>query len=123
MDNQDNVTIVKQVEECFKKGDFDKIREWLAEDVIWEVYGSSDYPLAGRYCGLNRLSQLFELFGKVVAEFKRYEIEEFISEGNKVVVLGHTAVRWFSGHDFETKWVQVFTIECGKVIEFREARG
>jgi ketosteroid isomerase-like protein len=121
MEDQDNVKIVKHIQEAFKNGDYGALRQWLAEDVIWEVYGSEYYPLAGCYRGVERLGQLFEVFSKVVADFLVYELSEFIAHGNKVIVFGREKVRWFGGHTFEAKFIQVFTLHEGKVIEFHEA--
>jgi len=119
----DNIVIVKQIEECFKKGNFDCVLKWLAQDdVIWEVYGSDDYPFAGKYCGIEQVAQLFNSLAQVT-EFKLYEVEELIPHHNQVVVSGCTEVQWFGGHIFKTKWLQLFTLHNGKVIAFREARG
>ena len=40
----------------------------------------------------------------------------FIAQGDKVVVLGYAR---FTGRTIETDWVHLFTMQAGKVTEFR----
>jgi ketosteroid isomerase-like protein len=125
MIKHDNIVIVKKIQEAFVKSDFEEMKKYLAENVIWNVTGSEDYPLAGRYCGFEELEELFKKFGDIVKDIE-YEAESFeyiIATGDRVFVLGQEKINWFGGGTFETKFIQMFSLRNAKVIEFREARG
>ena len=52
---------------------------------------------------------------------KRFEPQDFIAEGDKVVVLGEeTEVIRASGGTVENRWVHIFTIRSGKIVAFEE---
>lgn len=54
-------------------------------------------------------------------EMLEFQPQEFIAEGDKVVVLGHG--RWrakSTGQTAESDWVHVFTRRNGKTVSFRE---
>ena len=123
MEAPDNVEIVKQFQKVFQSGNLNALKELVAEDVVWEVSGTEDYPFAGRYHGFERLIQLFKLFSEVVADFEEYELEEYLPHDDKVIVFGRERIRWFGGNIFETRLIQVFTLHERKIIKFREARG
>lgn len=93
MEERDNVEIVKKFQEAFTNGDFDALKKLVAEDVIWEVSDTEDYPFACCYHGFERLIQLFKLFSEVVADVEEYELEEYLTHGDKVIVFGREKVR------------------------------
>jgi ketosteroid isomerase-like protein len=123
MKERDNIEIVKEFQKVFISGDFEALRKLVVEDVIWEVSGTEDYPFAGCYHGFERLVELFKLFGAVVADFEEYELEEYLPQGDKVIVFGREKIRWFGGNTFESRIIQVFTLHDKKITKFREARG
>lgn len=51
----------------------------------------------------------------------KFETEEFIIQGNKVVVLGneHQRIRK-SGKELKQKWVQIYTIENNLITKMEE---
>lgn len=123
MKNLSNLEIAKQVEKAIQTGNVDEILKYLAADFVWEVYGNNDYPLAGIYIGADRLRNLFRLFGELATNIKKYEAQEYISQGDKVIVLGEAELCWFGGSTLATKWIHVISIKDSKILEFREARG
>lgn len=123
MEDRDNIEIVKKFQKVFISGDFDTLKKLVVEDVIWEVAGTEDYPFAGCYHGFEQLIELFKLFGAVVADFEEYELDEYLPQGDKVIVFGREKIRWFGGNTFESRIIQVFTLHDKKITKFREARG
>lgn len=125
MTEHDNIEIVKKIQEAFVKGDFEEMKNHLAENVIWNVTGSEDYPLAGCYRGFEELEGLFKKFDAIVKdiEYEPKTFEYITAAGDRVFVLGREKIRWFGGGIFETELIQMFSLQNAKVIEFREARG
>jgi ketosteroid isomerase-like protein len=62
----------------------------LADHVEWQVPGPIDIlPWAGTCRGREQATQFFAEFAKT-AENEQFEPQEFIAQGDKVVVLGHS---------------------------------
>src|SRR5262245_40570360 len=54
-------------------------------------------------------------------DFKSFEPQEFVAQGDQVVVIGRYAARMKpSGQSISSGWVMLFTIRNGKVVRFRE---
>jgi uncharacterized protein len=53
-------------------------------------------------------------------EFEQFEPQEYIAQGDKVVVLGHERQRVkATGEVVEDDWAMVFTLRGGKITKFR----
>ncbi|MEZ5346476.1 MAG: nuclear transport factor 2 family protein [Pyrinomonadaceae bacterium] len=116
----ENAEIVKQAYGHFGSGNIDGLIGLMADDINWttpEVKGSQMDSV------INGSAKVREFFGKLSSseEFTAFEPREFISEGNKVVVLGFSAGRVIeTGRTFESDWVHIFTIENGRITGFHE---
>lgn len=116
----DNVQVVRDLFAAYKRGDIDAILNGLTEDVTWEMPGPPHVPAAGRRFGPG---QVEDFFGTLRTTIDRLVVEprEFIAQGDKVAVIGHSAGRAKStGREYVTDFVMVFTMRGGKVAEFRE---
>ena len=115
-----NAEIVQGMFAAFGKGDLPGVLSALAPEVEWRVGGPSEVPYAGTRRGREQVKHFFEELGRAV-EFQHFEPQEYVSEGNTVVVLGHEKllVR-ASRQTIENGWVMVFTLRKGEVIRFRE---
>ena len=118
MTQPSNLEIVKQIEQDLKEGNLSAILEFLAEDVVWIVPGSTDYPFKGEYHGRNKLKEVFELAGKII-DMKESEATDYISldDKNQVLVFGNERGSLKpGGNAFKHNWVEVFTLRDGKVV-------
>ena len=53
-------------------------------------------------------------------EFQQFEPQEFIAQGDRVVVLGHTRAAFkTNGRVADQDWIMVFTVRDGKVVYYR----
>lgn len=121
MSEQENVQVVQQMCAAFEQGNIPSLLDLLAEDVEWYVAGSREHiPLAGIYHGRDQVAQIFNIVGKSL-ELQQFQAQEFIAQGDQVVVLGHALghVRP-TNHPLEYDWVQVYTLRDGKTVKFRE---
>jgi ketosteroid isomerase-like protein len=65
------------------------------------------------------VSQFFANLGETL-DVKDFGIEEFISQGNTVVVLGYEKVQVKStGSEYKNEWVHVWKLKEGKVTKVR----
>ena len=76
------------------------------------------WPWAGTRHGRAQLAESAAGVVEVI-EFERFELLEFIAQGNKVVVLvferGRVKV---TGRVFNNDYVHVFTVSEGKIVQF-----
>ena len=109
------IDVTKNVFEAFGAHDVDNIVKWLHPDVRIEFYGPEVIPYAGNYDGLEEARGFFETVLSSV-DIHQFDPEEFICEGDKVVVTGHlrlTAVadeKWLLFRDFMN------TVEAAKAF-------
>jgi uncharacterized protein len=120
MSEEENVQAVQQMYAAFGRGDLSALLTGFADDVDWQVAGPTDIPICGSRQGREEVAQFFQALGAAL-ETQQFEPQEFIAQGDKVVVLGHERHRVKStGRIHEGDWVQVFTLHDGKVVRYRE---
>ena len=119
MSEQENLQLVQQVYAAFGRGDIPAVLNALSDNVEWREPGPPDVlPWAGTRRGREQVAQFFAVIAETI-EFKQFEPQEFIAQGDKVVVLVHQQVRVKStGRAFEQDTAQVFTLREGKVTKF-----
>ncbi len=119
MHNNSAKTVVDTMFEAFAAGNVDKILETVSDDTIWIYHGTQVIP-KGEFKGKDGARKFFTgiLEGTEVIKF---EPEQFIVEGNMVVVLGneHQKVKR-SGKELKQKWVQVYTVENNLITRMEE---
>jgi ketosteroid isomerase-like protein len=75
--------------ERFSRGDLEGALDLWADDFVWEGPNSPDLPGSGRHEGKQAAIQVLQ---QAVGAWDRFELtpDEFIEQGDTVVVLGHT---------------------------------
>jgi len=115
-----NLQIVQDAYAKFGSGDIGGLIGLCSEDIHWQVPEIENSTFGGEWQGHEGVGNFF---GALVAdeEITLFEPREFISEGNKVVVLGRSASNVKStGRSYETDWVHIFTVNDGKITVFHE---
>lgn len=117
----ENITATKKLFEAFGAGNVPAIVELLNDDIVIEFYGPEKIiPYAGRYHGKNKARDFFETVLSSV-DIHVFEPEEFIGDGNKVVVTGHLHLTARStGRAIKSDFVHVITMENHKWSRFRD---
>ena len=120
MADQDTVQIVQRLYAAFQQGDFPAFLDTLADNVEWFVPGPRPtLPWAGLRQGRAQVAQFFAEFA-TTAETERFEPQEFIAQGEKVIVLGQRRDRVkATGRVCESEWVQVYVVRADKIVSFR----
>ena len=111
--------VVDKMFEAFASGNVDEILKTVSDDTVWIYHGTQVIP-KGEYKGKDGARQFFAgiLNG---TEIIKFQPEQYIVEGNMVVVLGneHQKVKK-SGKELKQKWVQVYTIENDLITRMEE---
>ena len=121
MSDKQNVQLVQQAYEAFKRADIAGVLQTLDENAEWLIPGPGEIiPFAGTRRGPQQVGEFFSILaGTQTAEL--FEPREFIASQDKVVVLG--TQRWrvnSTGITYEDDWAHVFTIQNGKITRFQE---
>ena len=121
MSEQENVKTVQDAYAAFSRGDIPAILDLLSEDVTWHMPGPTEIiPFAGRYEGREGVGRFFAALDGAES-VERFEPQEFIAQGDKVVVLGrYTGRIRANGQADDIEFVHVFTIRDGKIARFRQ---
>lgn len=121
MSEQDNVRLVQNAYDAFKKGDIEGLLSLLTEDIEWVTPGPPDLmPAAGTRKGREGVAEFFATL-KEQEDVEIFEPEEFIAQDDKVVAISKYRGRVkATDREAETLLVHVFDIKDGKVARFRE---
>lgn len=112
--------VTEEVFNAFGAGDVDRIMRSLHEDVRIEFYGPDVIPYAGNYDGRDQCRSFFETVLSSV-DIHQFDPEEFICEGDKVVVTGHlNLTARATGRTIDSDFVHVITVADQKWLLFRD---
>lgn len=121
MNEQENLTIVQDGYAAFGRGDVVAGLSSYADDIDWAMPGSPDiFPYAGKRSGLEQVAQFYSTFAET-EEVEQMELQDFIAQGDKVLVFGHYKGRVKStGRSYTKDFIHAVTLHDGKVTKFRE---
>ena len=112
--------VTEEVFTAFGEGDVDRIMRSLHDRVRIEFYGPEVIPYAGFYNGQDDGRRFFETVLSSV-DIHQFDPEDFICEGDKVVVTGHLNLTARStGRTIDSDFVHVITVADEKWLLFRD---
>lgn len=105
----------------FAAGDIPMAISTMAPDIEWSEAQGNPYADKNPYIGPDAIvSGLFARLGGEWADFAATP-EEFISEGNRVVVFGrYSGVYLASGKTLDAPFVHSWTVNDGKIAKFQQ---
>ena len=112
-------SVVEKMFSAFGSGDIDGFLKTVSPDTIWIYHGTQLIP-KGTYEGTEGARAFISNIINST-EILSFEPQQYICEGNTVVVLGreHQRVKK-SGKELKQKWVQVYTIENDLIKRMEE---
>ena len=113
MNEQSNTRLVQQAYQSIKQNDLQALLHLLATDVQWQLPDMKNVPFAGTWQGREGVAQFFHTVNKVQATVA-FEPQEFITQEDKVVVLGRFVMRIkATGRTARSDWAHVWTFKAG----------
>lgn len=111
--------VVDKMFSAFGSGDVEQFVATVSEDTVWIYHGTHIIP-AGTF---EKKEGVRTFFTNIMerTEIINFEPQQFIVEGNMVVVLGreHQRVKR-SGRELKQKWVQIYTVENNLITKMEE---
>lgn len=120
MSEQQNLDVVRSIYAAFGSGDLEGILARLDPEVSWRTPGPPDLPSAGLRRGVAEVRDFFGVLQNTF-DVQEFRPADFLAQGDKVVVLGTSREGpKGTGRFVDFRWVHVFTLRGGKVVEFDE---
>jgi ketosteroid isomerase-like protein len=112
-------SVVEKMFAAFGSGNMEKFVETVSDDTVWIYHGTQIIPK-----GVFEKKEGIRTFFKNIinkTEVINFEPQQYIVEGNMVVVLGreHQRVKR-SGKELKQKWVQIYTVENDLITRMEE---
>ena len=115
MSEQEQVATVRGVYEAFARGDIPGLLDRLDPDVEWQSPPSVPFS-KGLHRGPDDVAQFFAGIVEYIAE-PTFEVEELLTAGDRVVVLGCFRGRGReSGEAFEAREAHFWKLARGKIV-------
>ena len=111
--------VIEKMFSAFGNGDVEGFLETVSTDTVWIYHGTQIIPKV-RYEGIEGARRFISNILNNT-EIINFEPQQFICEGNLVVVLGqeHQRVKK-SGKELKQKWVQIYTVENNLISKMEE---
>lgn len=120
---QQNVQVVQDCYDAYANKDINRFFGCMKPDIDWELTDVPGLDFTGKRKGCDQIAEYFVQFDSKLT-VRAFTPKEYIAQGDKVVVLGHSA--WtakVTNVDLDSDWVHVFTVKDGKIAAFREYLG
>ena len=119
MSKAENKRVLTDAFEAMGRSDIGPLVDLMTDDFAWIVEGKSKF--SSRFNGKAAVEQklLRPLFDTFATPY-RFEIDEIIAEGDRVVVLGRGQVRTKWGKDYDNHYCFVIRMTDGRMVELRE---
>ncbi len=110
----ENTETLKRGYDAFNSGDAQTLAGVFADDVRWEGSNDERVPGAGTFEGRD---DVLTALGQAVEPFESFSStpDEWIEDGETVVVLGHTEARTKGGKDLKVPFVHIWRMSGGTI--------
>ncbi len=120
MTEQENTKIAEQLYETFNSGDVEGFLNTFSEDASWHSPEIDNLPMDTNFKGRDNLAVFLTEIDKY-EEFLKIEPKEFITQGDRVVILGELKVRSkLTDKEYNSGFVHIIEVKDGKAISFLE---
>lgn len=120
MNEQANISLLKQAYDAYDKGDIQRLLGLFAQDIEWDVPEIEGIPFSGKRHGVDQVADFFRMLADS-QEPREFKPDQFIGQGDQVIVLGHgTYTVKATGAEYGGDWCHVFRVAGGKIAGFKE---
>ena len=116
----DPVATVQRMFAAFDAGDLGALIETVSPDSRWTYYGANPRLSSAEFTGRPAVRRFFERILERL-EMTEFNTDEFVVEGDTVIVLGSEAgLVLKSGKTFRNVWTQKYVVKDGQIVEMAE---
>ena len=118
MSNLSVKEVVEQAYALFVEGKILELSENFTDDIIYHIKGEPDIPYAGVYKGKEAVLGFFQKLDASI-EFKKFEVNAMVAEGNRVFVLVDAIARAKATNNvINSVMAHLVTVKNGKIDGF-----
>jgi len=111
--------LVQHAYQSFGRGDVQAMLAVMSEDFEWDSRYPAGVPIAGVWRGHGGVLTMLKTLNETL-DVLAFTVNEFIAQGDKVVVLGFDESRAKStGRTYHNDWVHVWAVQNGKLNRVR----
>ena len=120
MNEQENTKVAEQLYATFNSGDIEGFLNVFSEDATWNSPEIENLPFETKVTGRENLAAFLTEIDKY-EEFLKIEPQEYIAQGDKVVILGELHVRSkITGQEYNSGFAHIIEVKDGKAVSFLE---
>lgn len=111
--------VVEKMFSAFRQGNIDALVETVSENTVWIYHGTQLIPKGS----FEKKEGVRNFFRNILekTEMINFEVQQYVVEGNMVVVLGQEHQRIIrSKRELKQKWVQIYTVENNLITKMEE---
>lgn len=121
MNETKNVDAMKKFYDELMGGNIPGVLALVTDDFVLSNDFTANVATAGEFHGKEGLERFITLLGEVVSEIETFQGDEYIADGDHVVVLGHERMKVrATGRWVDARWAQVGTFRDGLMSRFVE---
>lgn len=119
-DTNEPTATIKRVYAAFEAGDLDALIETVHPDSRWTYLGANPEPTKAEFVGKASVRKFFETILERL-DITEFNTDEFIVEGDTVVVFGSEAGKVKStGQLFRNEWAQKYVVKDQQITRMAE---
>jgi len=111
--------VVEKMFSAFSKGNVEEVVDTVSDDTLWIYHGTHIIPKGS----FEKKEGVRTFFTNILerTEIIDFEAQQYIVDGNMVVVLDHEHQKVKrSGKELKQKWVQIYTVENELITRMEE---
>lgn len=114
-----DIKIINDAYDAFGRGDLDAVLATFDGRIQWYEPDADGLPWAGRHVGVKAVAN--EVFSVLVAAIEKLKVKpnEFLTDGDSVVVLGVLSGKGKDGNNFKTPFAHVWKMRDGRAVRFQ----
>jgi ketosteroid isomerase-like protein len=109
--------LIKSGYEAFARQDVPAVLALFDENMVWTAPDTIKF--GGTYNGPNQVGEFFSHLPELYAEL-HVQPQEFVEQGDRVIVLGTHSGKTHAGTGFEAPFVHCWTVKNGRATAFTE---
>ncbi len=102
--------LVEKINRLFVEGNMEGFMDYLAENVVWEMYTSSS-----GHTIINGKKEVFDMDGSDMPEHTSFEFGTIVIEGDKASVQGQSTGKLQDGTEYKGHFCDVYHFRDNKI--------
>ncbi|HEY1009922.1 MAG: nuclear transport factor 2 family protein [Daejeonella sp.] len=104
--------LIEQINRLFTDGRMEAFMDYLAEDVVWDMYSSSS-----GHTRFNGLEELSKMDGSDMPEHTNFRFSTVVIEGDMASVQGSSTNKRKDGTEYESNFCDIYHFKDDKVVK------